>query len=68
MQASVEEGGGEGGKGARTRLQEPQHQGVQQLQYQGVDHLQHQGAQRLASLISRVSVTISVSLDLDFCQ
>ena len=55
MQAAVEEGGGEGRKGARTRLQEPQ-------------QLQHQGAQRLPSLSSRVSVTISISLDLDFCQ
>ena len=43
VQAPVEEGGGEGGKGARPRLQEPQHlqhQGVQHLQRQVLDHLQ----------------------------
>ena len=70
-QAWVEEGGDDGGKGARPRLQEPQHlqhQGVQHLQYEGVDNLQHQGAQCVLSLSSRFSVTISVSLDLDFCQ
>ena len=68
VQAPVEESGGEGGKGARPRLQEPQHlrhqgvqhlqhQGAQHLQCQGVDHLQHQGALRLPPLSSRVSVT-----------